>query len=1054
MATSTLLEDADEQDATWNISNTQTPSSPRSTTVQRGQRRSTASKPREAETSLVISDVISAYAKRAERDAKRMAALQAAMEEGADTVPVTLIPTLSHDSDTYSYSSRTSAERNWSLKLRIQRGKASYVVKHVDELVNAWEQCAHFEYGKNLAFTHVHSAFDDTSNRLMNLISQVTRAQRAMYLSRDQYWFAGRGTHIKELPLSPEDAVKLMDLFQGGTIQFKPEGFGGKPQTVQVVDGQTALDVNISRGAAGGFDLLIPKDAECMVAGDRMYLFFGGKARNCPPDLVASLGEFYSTVLPAWHPLHIRETDMMAFCAAVLPQLRKHANLVEAEDVKTFTPAQAEFTFRISLDEHGYVSCDTQVTYGLESVNLFEEVSPTQPVRHVAREVEAQQAVRTFFPYGDFETPRYEKAGRQTSAYSYYSRDPWSDNAFGNAWEQHAARTPMRHANEPYAPWFPEDDDQAMFLLLTEGYAELARLGDVMVSENLSGREVLPPPSVSVTANVRSGLLDIAVDSAGLSPEDLMAYLAGYRRKQRFVRLANGDIVRIGEAASALSGLADGLGVAEEALVDGVEDMPANRTLFVDALMKKSGVRFNRNDAFKAIVRDFDTVTDGDFVLPDALAQTMRQYQCDGFQWLSMLGKLGFGGILADDMGLGKTLQMIAYLLAYKRDCPARDYRPNLVVCPASLVYNWEAEVHRFAPELDVISVTGSKGLRNAMIGEAAEHDLLVTSYDLMKRDVDAYASQAFHCVVLDEAQYIKNRTTKAAKSAKMLPAQVRFALTGTPIENRLSELWSIFDFLMPGILGSYDQFAARFEVAISAGDEGCAKRLRALIGPFILRRLKEDVLADLPEKDENIVFAHMEGEQAKLYAANANKLALQLAKQLPEEFAQDKLRILAELTKLRQICCDPHLFYENYEGESAKLETCMELIRNAVDGGHRILLFSQFTSMLDIIAKRLDDLKLPYLTFTGSTSKEDRATRVMRFQQGDIPVFLISLKAGGTGLNLTAADIVIHYDPWWNVAAQNQATDRAHRIGQTRNVTVFKLIAKESIEENIVQMQ
>ena len=329
-----------------------------------------------------------------------------------------------------------------------------------------------------------------------------------------------------------------------------------------------------------------------------------------------------------------------------------------------------------------------------------------------------------------------------------------------------------------------------------------------------------------------------------------------------------------------------------------------------------------------------------------------------------------------------------------------------------------------------------------------------MTSYDLMKRDVDAYAAQQFHCVALDEAQYIKNRTTKAAKGAKALPAQVRFALTGTPIENRLSELWSIFDFLMPGILGSHEQFATRFETPINAGDEAAAQRLRALVGPFILRRLKEDVLADLPEKDENVVFAHMEGEQGKLYAANAQKLALQLSKQLPEEFAQDKLRILAELTKLRQICCDPHLFYDNFEGESAKLETCMELVRNAVDGGHRILLFSQFTSMLDIIAHRLDEAGLGYLTFTGSTSKEERAARVERFQQGEAPAFLISLKAGGTGLNLTAADIVIHYDPWWNVAAQNQATDRAHRIGQTRNVSVFKLIAKDSIEENILQMQ
>jgi SNF2 family DNA or RNA helicase len=353
--------------------------------------------------------------------------------------------------------------------------------------------------------------------------------------------------------------------------------------------------------------------------------------------------------------------------------------------------------------------------------------------------------------------------------------------------------------------------------------------------------------------------------------------------------------------------------------------------------------------------------------------------------------------------------------------------------------------------------VAGAKRERFAQVASASAEDgpaVLITSYDLMKRDVEAYVQQDFHCVVLDEAQYIKNAGTKAAKAAKELPASVRFALTGTPIENRLSELWSIFDFLMPGVLGSSEAFGRRFASPIGDGDEAAAQRLRSLVTPFILRRLKGDVLRDLPDKNESVVVANMEGEQGKLYKASAQKLALMLSDQKPEEFAGMKLKVLAELTKLRQICCDPSLLYENYEGGSAKLDTCMELVRNAVEGGHQLLLFSQFTSMFDIIGKRLDAEGVGYLQLTGATSKEERMRLVKRFQDGEAPVFLISLKAGGVGLNLTAADIVIHYDPWWNLAAQNQATDRAHRIGQEREVSVFKLIAKDTIEEKIVEMQ
>ena len=280
-------------------------------------------------------------------------------------------------------------------------------------------------------------------------------------------------------------------------------------------------------------------------------------------------------------------------------------------------------------------------------------------------------------------------------------------------------------------------------------------------------------------------------------------------------------------------------------------------------------------------------------------------------------------------------------------------------------------------------------------------------------------------------------------------------ALTGTPIENRLSELWSIFDYLMPGFLYPYSRFREEIEIPVVVEQEEEAfERLRKMIRPFVLRRLKKDVLNDLPDKLEEAVFAQMEEEQEKLYAAHVQRMKLMLDGQSEEEFASQKIQILAELTRLRQLCCDPSLVYRNYQGESAKMLMCMDLIKNALDGGHRILLFSQFTTMLSMLQEAIEKEGIPFLSLTGATKKEKRAELVETFQKGEVPVFCISLKAGGTGLNLTAADIVIHYDPWWNVAVQNQATDRAHRIGQKNPVTVYKLIAKNTIEEKILNLQ
>ena len=521
------------------------------------------------------------------------------------------------------------------------------------------------------------------------------------------------------------------------------------------------------------------------------------------------------------------------------------------------------------------------------------------------------------------------------------------------------------------------------------------------------------------------------------------------------------------------------------------------RALYLDAQLKENPVVSAVKDkSFKSLVRNMKTVEDNDFEVPESLDKVLREYQKRGFLWIKTLRHNGFGGILADDMGLGKTLQVIAFLLSEFLERKNTDIenitlkeatvlnvqsetksetaevqeadideamngqtgklqRNTLIIAPASLVYNWSSEIQRFAPELTVRMVTGTAAERRMALTEAGTEDILLTSYDLLKRDISEYEKYQFQCEIIDEAQYIKNANTQAAKAVKEIQAEFKLALTGTPVENRLSELWSIFDYLMPGFLYSYKKFREEVEIpAVQNSDEDAMKRLQKMIRPFVLRRLKKEVLTDLPDKLEENMFVQLTGEQQKLYDAHVKRMMLMLDKQSEEEFKTSKITILAELTKLRQICCDPSLVFTDYKADSAKTEMCLNMICNAVASGHKILLFSQFTTMLDHLANRLEEEKISYYMLTGATSKEKRAQMVESFNNDDTQVFCISLKAGGTGLNLTAADIVIHFDPWWNLAVQNQATDRAHRIGQKNVVNVYKLIVKDTIEENIMKLQ
>lgn len=445
--------------------------------------------------------------------------------------------------------------------------------------------------------------------------------------------------------------------------------------------------------------------------------------------------------------------------------------------------------------------------------------------------------------------------------------------------------------------------------------------------------------------------------------------------------------------------------------------------------------------------------TSEDLKLPEGINAEFREYQTKGFGWLWFMYKYGLNGILADDMGLGKTLQALAAIQkAKEQDGPA----PTLVICPTTVVFNWESEIQKFAPTLTTLKLSGVD--RKQFFKEIPNYDVVITSYALVRRDINKLKEYNFRYVILDESQNIKNAMSQTAQAVKKLQASHKLALSGTPIENKLEELWSVFDFLMPGFLFSMSEFNYRYVNPImERQDKTVEKRLKLQIYPFILRRMKRDVAKDLPDKVENIAYCELTDEQRDFYLQVLDSTKEELFKSIEQNgLEKSRLSIFSALLRLRQICCHPRLYdKENVKNimKSGKFEKLKVMLEEIIDEGHRILLFSQFVDMLDLIKGWLEREGIPYEYLTGKT--KDRQGAVERFNSTpSIPIFLISLKAGGTGLNLTGADYVIHYDPWWNPAVEDQATDRAYRIGQTKKVFVYRLITKNTVEEKIQKLK
>ncbi len=579
---------------------------------------------------------------------------------------------------------------------------------------------------------------------------------------------------------------------------------------------------------------------------------------------------------------------------------------------------------------------------------------------------------------------------------------------------------------------------EAIFDFVTEGAGKLTEMAEVFFSKDF--RRMTPKkPMLRGTVKARGNRLVLEMMDGDTPIDELLPLMEALRKKRRYFRFKEGTFLDLTDTES-WQPLAEI--VAEATPENDTEGMQNYWASCLGALIRENNLDITMDEQTKKTAALSYKAT-------PCPIDCLRPYQLRGYEWLLSLHALGMGGILADDMGLGKTVQMLSALLSCVET--EEEHLPSLIVAPTSLTYNWLNECARFAPQMKVLLLSGSQAARAEQIetlkGERAP-DLVITSYPLIRRDIHLMKDIPFRFAVLDEAQQIKNVQSVGAHAVKQLTARTRIALTGTPMENHAGELWSIFDFVLPGYLPKYTDFLRRY----SEGDH--ADDLRRRIRPFLMRRVKADVLQDLPEKMETVLMAQMSLEQQRVYQASLLQKRERVHDILQNRgITRGRAEVLSAITELRQICCHPALCLPDYQGVSGKMELLMDILPPALYSGKRALIFSQFTSMLRLIEKRLQAENIPALYLDGETPAQERVKLTQQFNEGKVGVFLISLKAGGTGLNLTGADLVIHYDPWWNPTTEEQATSRAHRIGQTRKVEVIRLVMHHSIEEQVLSM-
>lgn len=859
------------------------------------------------------------------------------------------------------------------LEARIGREKR-YIVKNLLEFAQAVHSGKRVEYGKGMAFEHVPSAFAPESRPFLDLLLEEADAYIRHY--EEMRGHAGLPLPVmRALTLGSAARDRLFDLLEGKEVQTEDEKGAERVCRVERKDPRFPVEVE-ARG--DGIAVTVPSALTSFRGEQRLYVADGLHLFGCSELYTETMGVFLEQMEQGGREcgsrkekreLLVGSRDIPLFYARVLEGMEALGILQSPEiDWEKYRPEALKARFEFDSDSPDELRLRPTLSYGDFTFSpLADEHVPREICRDVPAEFYISRLITRYFSY----------------------------------WEDESGELVIR------------GDEEALYQVLSEGMPQFQEVGEVWLSESVRHLRVLPPPEVSMGVSLGGGWLDLKIETAGIDPAELLQVLSEYRQKKKYYRMKNGEFLQLsGGGLQALDSLTADLGLTKSEFQAGEAKIPAYRAFYLDSLSGDGRMKlFQRDEAYGMMVRDLKTAQSVSYAVPAVLEKTLREYQKIGYTWMRTLARYHFGGILADDMGLGKTLQVIALLTAFYQEKTEQKAAgnegsgselplPSLIVCPASLVYNWGQEFARFSPEIRVLLIAGTakerqEQLEEQMRMEASEGaQVIITSYDLLKRDRAAYLGRTFEYEIIDEAQVIKNAKTQGAKAVKEISANVRFALTGTPVENRLSELWSIFDFLMPGFLYSYRKFRERYELPIVKNqDPEALTALRRMTGPFVLRRLKKDVLRELPGKEERIVYSAASGRQQKLYTASALKLKEALAGGAWS--GNGKLEVLSQLMRLRQICCDPALCFEDYTGESAKLETCVSLIASASAAGHKILLFSQFASMLERIRERLLQEGISSHLLVGATPKEERSRMVQAFASDEVPVFLISLKAG-----------------------------------------------------------
>lgn len=909
---------------------------------------------------------------------------------------------------------------NNTIKLEIKIGeKQFYKVKSLPEFYDRFLNEEKFKYGSKLEFVHTRDKFVEEDRKLLDFVLKYAEIIKYANESSTGYdYYTKRlgedsillsNTGLDELFLCLENRAVLMESQYGTeSIVFTPK--------------EPEIKFNLKQSTLTSYKITSNIDVYTytIYSGKKYtYLLLDKKLYRCSKkykETIIRLLEIFRKNFT--NEIIIPNSQLSMFFSVVEPNIKQTLSIDDEayKNIKQFIPSPLFAQLYLDYNEKNYIVAELKFLYDDVTINpLNEQPEDSKIIRNKIKEARLI--------------------------------DMFVESGFMLDGKKHR----LVLANE-----------EKIYKFLTEDINSYMKNFEILATDKFKEKEIKSSSNISLGVKIENNLLDIDFTNLNFDPAELQEIMRQYKLKKRYHRLKDGSFINLedNETIKFIDSITEDIDVDYSQIKNGELRLPMYRALYLDKILDKNEfIKVNKDENYKSLVERLDVKQiEGSMQMPSLLNANLREYQKIGVQWLQMLDFYGLGGILADDMGLGKTVQILCVICSYLEK-HKENSKPIMVVCPSSLCLNWQNEIEKFTTGVTSQVIHGSLEARKKQIENIKNYNIVITSYELLKRDIDEYkkSETQFKFIIADEAQYIKNNNTQNAKAIKNINAETRYALTGTPIENSLSELWSIFDFIMPGYLFGYRKFKEMYETPIVRdADEYATNKLKKLIEPFVLRRIKKEVLTELPDKMITILNSQMTDEQQDIYLSYLARAKKDVMEEIKENgIEKSQIKILALLTRLRQICCHPSLFIENYKGESGKLNQCIEIIKDAIQSGHKILLFSGYTAMFDIIEKELKKEKIEYLKLTGQTKVSDRVNLVDEFNNSpDKKLFLISLKAGGTGLNLVGADMVIHYDPWWNLSAENQATDRTYRIGQKRNVQVYKLITKNSIEEKIYELQ